>query len=73
MEFSELASFRKLRRLLIAPSAERPTTVFPCQGHYALDADNRSAYPPADLEVNRIGELLDFDFARMFERAKADL
>jgi FMN phosphatase YigB (HAD superfamily) len=36
----------------------RLTTVFPRQGHYALDPYNLSAYPPADHAVDRIGELL---------------
>lgn len=39
----------------------RLTTVFPRQGHYALDLHNLSAYPPADLEIAGIGDLLDYD------------
>ena len=38
------------------------TTVFPRQGHYALDAQNLAAYPPADLAIERIGDLLNFNF-----------
>jgi FMN phosphatase YigB (HAD superfamily) len=38
---------------------DRLTTVFPRQGHYALDAREISAYPPADITVERIGDLLD--------------
>lgn len=34
------------------------TTVFPRQGHYALDPKIISAYPPADITIDRIGELL---------------
>ncbi|HEY1937114.1 MAG TPA: HAD family hydrolase [Candidatus Angelobacter sp.] len=34
------------------------TTVFPRQGHYALDPKIVSAYPQADITINRIGELL---------------
>jgi len=41
---------------------DRLTTVFPRQGHYALDPHNLAAYPPADLAIERIGNLLDFDF-----------
>lgn len=41
---------------------ERLTTVFPRQGHYALDPRNISAYPAADLSVERIGELLRYEF-----------
>ena len=39
----------------------RLTTVFPRQGHYALDPSNLSTYPPADLAIERIGDLLDVD------------
>ncbi len=37
------------------------TTVFPRQGHYALDPAIVSAYPPADITVESIGELLKYD------------
>ncbi len=40
---------------------DRLTTVFPRQGHYALDPKNVTAYPPADRTVERIGELLNYD------------
>jgi hypothetical protein len=39
----------------------RVTTVFPRQGHYALDSKLVAAYPPADITINRIGELLNLD------------
>lgn len=39
----------------------RVTTVFPRQGHYAHDRENIANFPPADLSVERIGELLDYD------------
>ena len=39
---------------------ERLTTVFPRQGHYAHAADV-AAYPPADITIERIGELLRYD------------
>ena len=39
----------------------RVTTVFPRQGHYALDPQELSKYPPADLTVERIGDLLEID------------
>ncbi len=39
----------------------RVTTVFPRQGHYALDPDVVKKYPPADVSVERIGDLLGFD------------
>lgn len=36
------------------------TTVFPRQGHYALDPKEIAAYPAADVTVERIGDLLDW-------------
>jgi len=36
------------------------TTVFPRQGHYALDPKIVSAYPPADIAIDRIGDLLKY-------------
>ena len=36
------------------------TTVFPKQGHYALDPKVVAAYPPADITINRIGDLLNY-------------
>ncbi len=39
----------------------RLTTVFPRQGHYALDPKNIATYPAADLTVERIGDLVDCD------------
>jgi FMN phosphatase YigB (HAD superfamily) len=46
----------------------RLTTVFPRQGHYALDPRILSAYPPADVAIERVGELLDDDFPSLFRR-----
>lgn len=47
---------------------DRVTTVFVKQGHYALDVEAISKYPPADVEVDCISDLLDekviFDGAR---------
>ena len=42
---------------------DRVTTVFPRQGRYARDPDILAAYPPADVTVERIGELLALDFS----------
>jgi FMN phosphatase YigB (HAD superfamily) len=39
----------------------RVTTVFPRQGHYAHDPEILAGYPPADLSIDRIGDLLDYD------------
>jgi FMN phosphatase YigB (HAD superfamily) len=41
----------------------RVTTVFPRQGHYAEDAKTIATYPPADITVERIAELLNYDLA----------
>ena len=41
--------------------AERVTTVFPQQGHYAHDPKILADYPPADIAVARIGELMHVD------------
>ena len=43
----------------------RVTTVFPRQGHYAHDTKEISALPPADVTIERIGDLLDYDLARL--------
>jgi hypothetical protein len=40
----------------------RLTTIFPRQGHYALDAAGNAAYPPADLGIEHIGELTRLDW-----------
>lgn len=44
---------------------ERVTTVFPRQGHYALDPEVISKYPAADLSIGRVGELLDYDLSSL--------
>lgn len=41
--------------------AGRVTTVYPHQGHYAHDQQTVSAYPAADLTIERIGDLLGYD------------
>jgi FMN phosphatase YigB (HAD superfamily) len=38
---------------------ERVTTIFPRQGTYAHDPKVVSAFPPADVTIERIGDLLD--------------
>lgn len=50
---------------------ERLTTVFPRQGHYALDLRNIAAYPPADITVERIGELVNYDLSTLLGAAEA--
>ena len=44
---------------------ERVTTVLPRQGQYAHDAKVIAALPPADVTIERIGDLLDHDLARL--------
>ena len=51
---------------------DRLTTVFPRQGHYALDPKNTAAYPPADIAIERIHELIDVDFPALLGTANAD-
>jgi FMN phosphatase YigB (HAD superfamily) len=43
----------------------RVTTVFPRQGIYAHDPQVIGAFPPADVTIERIGDLLDFDLPRL--------
>lgn len=47
---------------------DRLTTVFPRQGHYALDPKNVASYPPADLTIERIGDLAGIDFPALLGR-----
>jgi FMN phosphatase YigB (HAD superfamily) len=41
----------------------RLTTVFPRQGHYALDPNNIAAYPRADVTIEHIGDLINYNLA----------
>jgi FMN phosphatase YigB (HAD superfamily) len=43
---------------------DRLTTVWPRQGHYAREAALRNDLPAADVAVDRIGELVQFDFSK---------
>ncbi len=51
----------KLRILAAMKSiwGDRLTTVFPRQGHYAFDADIIAKFPPADLTIEHISDLLN--------------
>lgn len=40
---------------------ERVTTVFPKQGHYAFDPDILAECPPADIELDKISDLVAYD------------
>lgn len=48
----------------------RVTTVFPQQGHYARDPQVLSSCPPADVRIERIGELLNYDLPTLLAAAK---
>ena len=50
---------------------DRLTTVFPRQGHYALD-QNLPTYAPADLSIGRIGDLVDCDLSALLGPAVAN-
>jgi FMN phosphatase YigB (HAD superfamily) len=47
----------------------RVTTVFPRQGHYARAAEVATC-PPADVTIERIGELLRYDLAALLAAAR---
>jgi hypothetical protein len=49
----------------------RVTTVFPRQGHYAYDRDILASYAPADVSVDRIGDLLEYDLPTLLGAATA--
>jgi FMN phosphatase YigB (HAD superfamily) len=50
----------------------RLTSILPRQGHYALDPEILAAYPPADLTVERIGELVHFDLPTLSGKRHED-
>lgn len=55
-------------RILSAVKAiwgSRVTTVFPRQGHYAMDRQLLARFPPADVSIARIGELLNYDLSAL--------
>ncbi|HSM86265.1 MAG TPA: hypothetical protein VLT16_08945, partial [Candidatus Limnocylindrales bacterium] len=43
------------------------TTVFPRQGHYAHDPKILAAYPPADISIERIGDLVNLNMASFLQ------
>jgi phosphoglycolate phosphatase-like HAD superfamily hydrolase len=49
----------------------RVTTVFVRQGHYAHDPAILASHPPADLTIDRIGDLLDYDTPTLLGAATA--
>ena len=63
-KLSILTAMKKILR-------QRLTSVFVRQGHYALDRKNIVAYPAADLSIDRIADLPNYDFAALFDVATA--
>jgi len=61
----------KLRLLAAMKSVwgKRLTTIFPRQGHYALDPHNIATYPAADLTVDRIGDLVNCDLGVLIKES----
>jgi len=58
-------------RILAAMKAiwrERLTTIFPRQGHYALDPGILAAQPAADITIECIGELADLDLSPLIRQ-----
>ena len=56
------------QRLLAAMKdvmGDRLVTVFPRQGHYALDPANIARYPAADCSIDAIGDLLTLDIGAL--------
>ena len=47
----------------------RVTTVFPRQGHYALDAEEVAKYPAPDITLQRIGELQNYSLEQILAAA----
>lgn len=43
----------------------RVTTIFVRQGHYATDPKILASYPPADISIERIGDLLKYQLAEL--------
>jgi len=44
---------------------KRVTTVFPRQGHYALDKAAVAKYPVPDVTIERVGDLIDYDLTAL--------
>jgi hypothetical protein len=47
---------------------DRVTTIFPKQGHYALDPAVLTQYPPADVELAAIGDLKKYDLKQLVKQ-----
>ena len=62
----------KLRILAAVKNAwgNKVTTVFPQQGHYAADPHLLAKYPPADIRIERIGALVDYDLPTLIKAGR---
>jgi haloacid dehalogenase-like hydrolase len=62
----------KLRILTAVKQAwgDRVTTIFPQQGHYAHDPKMLATYPRADVNLQRIGDLLTYDLSALVAAAE---
>jgi len=62
----------KLRILTAVKRAwgSRVTTIFPQQGQFGRDPEVIAVYPPADITVQRIGELVEYELADLMPPAK---
>ena len=58
-----LAAIKKIWR-------KQVTTVFVRQGHYALDPAVAAAYPPADLTIEHIGDLVEYKLDVILQAAQ---
>lgn len=60
----------KLRILTTAKKVwgDRVTTIFPKQGHYALDPAVLTQYPPADVDLAAIGDLKKYDLKQLVKQ-----
>ena len=64
----------KLRILTAMKSvwADRLTTVWTRQGHYAIDPLALATYPRADVTLERIGDLVRYDLSELLGNPKSD-
>jgi len=62
----------KLRILAATKKAwgNRVTTVWPRQGHYALDSQITAMYPSADLAIDHIADLVHYDLRALMPMPK---
>ena len=51
---------------------ERLTTVWPRQGQYAADFQAIATYPPPDLTLERISDLVNYNLPALLGVVKAD-